>query len=264
MKTFTFTPGTTPLLVSLPHVGTIIPDEFKARFCDRALAVDDTDWHLERLYDFVLDRGASLIYSQISRYVMDLNRPPSNEPMYPGANNTELCPTRSFSGDRLYRDGLEPDNVEIARRRTLFWQPYHDALATELERLKLKFGYALLFDGHSIRSVLPWLFPGKLPDLNLGTADGSSCAGSLERRLEQVLQNHNHYTHVINGRFKGGYITRHYGRPAQAIHAVQLEMCWSLYMEESSPYEVDPARAQLLRPVLMHLVDSLLGWRPDE
>lgn len=264
MTSYTFTAGSTPLLVSLPHVGTIIPDELKSRFQDRTLTVEDTDWHLERLYDFARDRRASLIYSHVSRYVIDLNRPPSNEPMYPGANNTELCPTRSFDGDPLYRDGCQPSQAEIDRRREVYWQPYHDAIAAELARLKATFGYAVLFDGHSIRSELPWLFPGKLPDLNLGTANGASCAASLERRLGSLLQHQDHYTHVVNGRFQGGYITRHYGRPAEAIHAVQLEMCWSTYMQERPPYEIDDARAMLLQPVLMQIIDSILGWRPDD
>ena len=170
--TFTLWRGTGPLLVSVPHAGTAIPDDLRAAFVPRALATEDADWHLEKLYDFVRERGASLIVPRLARYVIDLNRPPDNAPMYPGANNTELCPTRFFSGEPLYREGQAPDAAEVQRRRARYWQPYHDALEAELARLQAAHGHAVLFDGHSILSELPWLFEGKLPDLNLGTEIG--------------------------------------------------------------------------------------------
>jgi N-formylglutamate deformylase len=259
---FTLHRGNTPLLVSLPHVGTAIPDDQRARYVERALALEDTDWHLDQLYDFVPELGAGLIVPRHSRYVIDLNRPPEDAPMYAGVNNTELCPTRFFAGEPLYRDGMAPDPVEIARRREMYWCPYHDALDAELDRLKAQHGHAVLFDGHSIRSQLPWLFEGRLPDMNLGTASGESCAASLHAALVAVLQRQSSFTHVVDGRFKGGHITRSRGRPQSSIHAVQLEMCWSTYMAEQPPFQVDPARAATLAPVLRALVQAMLAWRP--
>jgi len=257
---FSLQRGKLPLLISLPHVGTQIPEALRPAYSERALALEDTDWHLEALYDFAAELGASRIVPRFSRYLIDLNRPPQDAPLYAGANNTELCPTRFFSGDPLYRDGFAPDATEVARRRALYWQPYHDALQGELDRLKALHGHALLLDGHSIRSHHPWLFEGKLPDLNLGTADGQSCAPGLRAALARSLARASRYTHVVDGRFRGGYITRHYGQPRQDVHAVQLEMCWSCYMPEEAPYEVDEARAIYLRPVLRELAASMLNW----
>ena len=262
-STFTLHRGSAPLLVSLPHVGTLIPDRLKSRLVDRALATEDADWHLDRLYAFARDLGASLIVPRYSRYVIDLNRPPENTPMYAGANNTELVPTRFFSGEPLYREAQAPADAEVQQRLERDWRPYHEALAGELARLKARHGHAVLWDGHSIRSELPWLFEGRLPDLNLGTAAGASCAPRLRAALMQVLAAQDRYTHVADGRFKGGYITRHYGRPGAGLHAVQLEMCWSTYMDERPPYEVDPQRAALLEPVLRALLQAALAWRPD-
>ena len=255
--------GHTPLLVSLPHVGTHVPDALQPQFVPRALAVEDTDWHLDQLYDFVRGMGASLIVPRHSRFVIDLNRPPENTPMYAGANNTELCPTRFFTGDPLYREGMAPDAHAIDLRRKTYWQPYHDALRAEMDRIQAQHGHAVLFDGHSIRSHLPWLFEGTLPDLNLGTASGASCAAPLRTALQQVLQAQDRFTHVVDGRFKGGYITRAFGRPLAGQHAVQLEMCWSTYMQEQAPYTVDPALAGQLVPVLRSLVQTMISWRPD-
>ncbi len=261
-KIFTLHPGSTALLVSLPHVGTVIPDDQRPRYVERALAVEDTDWHLDRLYAFARELGASLIVPRHSRYVIDLNRPPEDAPMYAGVNNTELCPTRFFTGEPLYRGGMAPDTAEINRRRDTYWRPYHAALDDELARLKAQHGYALLFDGHSIKSELPWLFEGRLPDMNLGTASGTSCAPSLRTALVAVLEGQTSFTQVADGRFKGGHITRSRGRPREGMHAVQLEMCWSTYMAEQPPYQVDPARAATLAPVLRALVNAMLAWRP--
>jgi N-formylglutamate deformylase len=262
---FTLHRGCAPLLVSLPHVGTVIPDALKPRFVERALAVEDTDWHLDALYAFARDElGASLLVPRCSRYVIDLNRPPENTPMYPGANNTELVPTRFFTGDALYRDGQAPDDAEIAARRDVHWRPYHDALAAELARIKAEHGHAVLWDGHSIKSELPWLFDGRLPDLNLGTASGASCAPSLRAALMRVLDAQHGYTHVTDGRFKGGYITRYHGRPHEGVHAVQLEMCWSTYMDpEAPPFALHEARAARLVPLLRELLTTCLNWKPD-
>lgn len=259
---YTLHQGTTPLLVSLPHVGTRIPDDLQAHYTDRALQVEDTDWHLEALYGFVRAMGASLIVPTYSRYVIDLNRPPENTPMYAGANNTELCPTRCFTGDPIYREGQAPDNAEISRRVATYWKPYHQTLEGELTRLRAAHGHAILFDGHSIKSELPWLFEGTLADLNLGTANGTSAAPDLREALSKVLQLQDAFTQVVDGRFKGGHITRHYGRPTEGWHAVQLEMCWSTYMPETAPYAINPARAARIAPVLLALVQTLLDWRP--
>ena len=260
---FTLHRGNTPLLVSLPHVGTAIPAAQRARHVERALAVEDTDWHLDQLYDFVRGMGASLIVPRHSRYVIDLNRPPEDAPMYAGVNNTELCPTRFFTGEPLYLQGMAPDAAEVADRREQFWRPYHDALADELARLKAQHGHAILFDGHSIKSQLPWLFEGTLPDLNLGTVEGGSCAASLRSALARVVSTQPHFTQVVDGRFKGGYITRHHGRPHEGVHAVQLEMCWRCYMHEEPPFQLDPERSARITPVLKSLVQAMLDWAPQ-
>ena len=262
-EVFTLYRGTAPLLVSVPHAGTAIPPDIQAHYQPRALVTEDTDWHLDALYDFVRELGASLIIPRHSRYVIDLNRPSDNAPMYAGANNTELCPTRFFTGDALYQDGHAPDAAEIARRTQRYWQPYRSALEEELVRLRSQHGHAVLFDAHSIKSVMPWLFDGQLPDLNLGTVDGASCAADLRQSLSKVLQMQQQFSHVVDGRFKGGHITRHYGRPTQGWHAVQLEMCWRCYMPEEPPYAIDPCRSAHVMPVLRALVQTMIDWRPQ-
>jgi len=254
--------GSTALLVSLPHAGTHIPEDLRPRYLPRALAAEDTDWHLDRLYAFVQAMGASLIVPRHSRYVIDLNRPPENAPLYPGANNTALCPMRFFTGDVLYREGQEPGEDEIDRRCKRYWHPYHRALESELARLEAAHGHCILFDAHSIKSELPWLFEGRLADLNLGTAGGASCAPALRTALAGVLESHTRYTHVVDGRFKGGHITRHYGRPDSGRHAVQLEMAWRCYMHEAPPYALDAQRAAVLQPLLRALVQTMLDWKP--
>jgi N-formylglutamate deformylase len=259
---YTLHKGTRPLLVSVPHVGTTLPDDQRHRYVERARGFEDADWHLATLFDFVRGLGASLIVPRYSRYLIDLNRPRENAPMYPGVNNTELCPTRFFSGDPLYRDGLAPDGAEIDRRVRTYWQPYHDALRRELDRLHATHRRVVLFDGHSIKSELPWLFDGKLPDLNLGTAAGASCAPSLRDALSRVLAAQAQFTHVVDGRFKGGHITRHYGNPDAGMHTVQLEMCWSCYMPERPPFRIDPERSARLLPILHALAHTMLRWTP--
>ena len=255
--------GHRPLLVSLPHVGTLIPEALRPRLVERALLTEDTDWFLDRLYAFVTGLGASLIVPRHSRFVVDLNRPSDNRPMYAGANNTELCPTRFFTGDPVYRDGMAPDDGEIVQRVATYWQPYHDALAAELARLKSEHGHAVLFDGHSIKSELPWLFEGRLPHMNLGTAGGTSCAASLSARVVEVFAAQSRFSHVLNGRFKGGHITRHYGAPSAGIHAVQLEMSWSAYMDEQPPFRWHAGKAAEVTPVLRAMVQAMVDWTPD-
>jgi N-formylglutamate deformylase len=244
-ETYTLYRGRAPLLVSLPHDGSEIPAPIAARMAECARGAPDTDWHVSRLYAFARDvLGASMLVPRYSRYVVDLNRPPDDASLYPGQNTTSLCPVQCFSGEAIYRDGQAPDAAEIAARRERYWAPYHEALAAELARLRRVHGRVVLWEGHSIRgSDLPFLFEGRLPDLNLGTAAGSSCAPSLQAALEAVLASQGRYDWVSNGRFKGGYITRHYGRPAAGVDAVQLEISQRIYMDERS-HAYEEAKAE--------------------
>lgn len=250
--------GDAPLLVSLPHDGTHVPDDIAARMTDSARRVPDTDWHVSRLYDFARGLGASIIRPRCSRYVVDLNRPPDDTSLYPGQNTTGLCPVTQFSGEPVYLPGGEPDAAEIARRVETYWRPYHDNLDAELQRIRGQHGRVVLWEGHSIRGTLPYLFEGALPDLNLGTAAGRSCSPALQQRLAEVLAAHPQYTHVVNGRFKGGYITRHYGAPDTGVEAVQLELAQRTYMDEDS-FAYAPARAEALQQVLRALLRAALG-----
>jgi N-formylglutamate deformylase len=260
---FTLHRGDAPLVVSMPHVGTLIPADQQARYTERALQVEDTDWFLDRLYGFARELGASLLVPSHSRYLIDLNRPPDNAPMYAGQNNTELCPTRHFTGDPIYRPGQAPDGAEIQRRVQRYWQPYHQALDAEQARLKAAHGHVVLFDAHSIQSELPWLFPGCLPHMNLGTVGATSCDPALRDALAAVLASQSDYSHVVDGRFRGGHITRHFARPAEGVHTVQLEMCWRAYMDEAPPYRWHEERAEAVTPLLRLLVQTMRDWRPE-
>ena len=260
--TYTLHTGRTPLLISMPHVGTLLPADQLHRYTPRALDVEDTDWFLDRLYSFAADLGATLLVPRYSRYLVDLNRAPDNAPMYPGQNNTELCPTRHFTGDSIYLPGLAPDEAEIQRRVATYWQPYHHALQAQVAHLQAQHGHAVLFDAHSIKGTLPWLFDGALPDMNLGTAAGTSCAPALQQALAQVFAAHTAYSHIFNGRFKGGYITRQYGKPQNGVHTVQLEMAWRAYMDEAPPYRWHTQRAAAVTPLLQQMVQTLLHWKP--
>ena len=249
-----FRPGRTPLLVSMPHTGTHIPADIKKRMTAAALAIPDTDWHLEKLYDFLDEIGASVLVATHSRYVVDLNRPPDNANLYPGQDTTPQVPLDTFHHRPLYRSGKAPDDAEVADRVGAFWKPYHAKIADELARLRDKYDYALLWDAHSILSEVPRFFPGKLADLNLGTADGRSCGPGIgEGLLKKALPA---YSAVLNGRFKGGYITRTYGDPANGIHAVQLELSEATYMDESPPFRLRKALAERLRPQLRLLIEE--------
>jgi N-formylglutamate deformylase len=262
MDLYDFSLGDAPLLVSMPHCGTHIPADLAETMTPAALEVADTDFHLPQLYDFLPGRGVSVLSATHSRYVIDLNRPPDGAVLYPGANNTELCPRSRFDFAPIYRNGMEPDVREIDRRVATYWQPYHAKISRELERIKARHGYALLFDAHSIISVCPRFFEGKLTDFNLGTGAGSSCDGVLAERLLSIVQSKRGYTSVLNGRFKGGYITRHYGRPVERVHAVQLELAECTYMHETPPFEFDQSLANGVRPVLAALIDTMLSWQP--
>jgi N-formylglutamate deformylase len=231
---FHLTRGQAPLLVSFPHSGTYLPPEIASRMTPVALTTPDTDWHVPKLYPFLDAIGASRIEATHSRYVVDLNRPPDDQDLYAGQKKTGLVPMDTFKGEPLYRDGETPANDEIAARRK-YWQPYHDALAQELSRLKAIHGAVILWDAHSIESVLPTLFEGRLPDLNLGTFDNKACDKDIAETTLAAAQTTG-FNAVLNARFKGGYITRHYGAPKKGINAIQLEMAQAIYMDEGPPF----------------------------
>lgn len=258
MNIFTLEQGHAPLLVSLPHDGTYLPDGLLARMQARAHTVPDTDWHVSQLYDFARELGASILRPHHSRYVVDLNRPPDDVSLYPGQNTTGLCPVVQFSGEPIYLPRQEPSEAEISERLDTYWKPYHEALQTELLRLREAFGRVVLWDGHSIRGKWPYLFEGRLPDINLGTATGASCSAALQARLEAVLDTPHGYSQVINGRFKGGYITRHYGQPERGIDAVQMELAQSTYMDETSTRYLPDRAARLQRMVLRPMLEAAL------
>ena len=255
---FAFTPGTAPLLVSFPHAGTEIPPEIEARMTPEALLRADVDWHLPQLYAFVRAMGASTIAARFARHVIDLNRPPEDTSLYPGQDVTGLLPLDTFRKQPLYRPGQAPDAAEAQERRAHYWQPYHDALAAELERLRARHGTVVLWDAHSIASRLPRFFDGKLPDLNLGTADGRSCAPALQAAAEAAMATQAACTHVSNGRFKGGHITRHYGQPEHGVHALQLEMCQSTYMDETAPFAYRTDLAAQVQPLLQRMLNAVM------
>jgi N-formylglutamate deformylase len=259
MDNFFLHHGNVPLLLSLPHDGSLIPDDIAARMTPEARRAPDTDWHVARLYAFASELGASMLVPRLSRYVVDLNRSPDDQSLYPGQNTTGLCPTHRFDGGPVYLDGGAPSADEVAERVQRHWRPYHQALAAEMARLKASHGRVVLWEGHTIRgSGLPFLFEGRLPDLNLGTADGASCTGALRVRLQEVLEAQDGYDFVVDGRFKGGHITRHYADPANGIDAVQLETSQRTYMDEHS-FEYDETRGARLQPLLRRLLETALA-----
>ena len=258
MDIFSLHRGTSPLLISLPHDGIALPEELAGRLTPEARGVPDTDWFVGRLYDFARRHGASLLVPVYSRYVIDLNRPPDDLSLYPGQNTTGLCPLQRFSGEPVYLPGQEPTAEEVAARIERYWRPYHEALSGELARLRTAHGRAVLWEGHSIRSTVPFLFEGRLPDLNLGTASGASCSPARQARIESVLSAQRDYTWVANGRFKGGYITRHHGRPGEGVDAVQLELAQCTYMDEATG-RYQPDRAAKVQALLAELLEAALA-----
>jgi len=253
--------GDAPLVIDVPHAGTHLPAALAERLTPAARALPDTDWHVEKLFAFAREASVTMFVATHSRYVVDLNRDPSGVALYPGADNTELCPARTFANEPLYADARVPDSREIAARRAEYFDPYHAQLAAEIERVRARHGYAILLDGHSIRSEVPRFFAGRLPDLNLGTVDGASCAPSVQGAADVVLAGAAAFTTVVNGRFKGGYVTRHYGDPDRGVHALQLEIAQACYMDENPPYPWDARQAAPLVEVLSRLVAALLQWR---
>ncbi|MGS0996835.1 N-formylglutamate deformylase [Rhodanobacter sp. UC4436_H3] len=258
MDTFTLHRGRVPLLISLPHDGSFIPADIAARMPPAARRSPDTDWHVARLYEPLAEAlGASVLKPAASRYVVDLNRPADGHALYPGQRETGLVPLIGFDGEPLYRDGDAPDAAEVQRRINEYWQPYHDALAQELARLRAEHGRVVLWEGHSIRSRVPMLFEGRLPDFNLGTANGASCDAALQMRLADGLQAQSRFSVAINGRFKGGYITRHYGRPDAGVQAVQLELVQLNYMDEAS-FAYDASKASQVQALIESLLRTCL------
>ena len=254
MDTFTFAAGTVPLLVSIPHDGRQLPCEIAGQMTAAGRAIRDTDWHVARLYDFASDLGASIIRAEYSRYVVDLNRSPDDEILYKGHFETGLCTSQAFSGDEIYKHGTA---VDIEERVREFWQPYHDKLDETLREMRDQHGYALLWDAHSVGSRVPSLFDGELPELNFGTWDDRSCNPVLSARVVAAAEA-SPYSVVVYGRFKGGYITRHYGRPGEGIHAMQLELAQRTYMDEES-FEYRDANALRLRDTLRGLLETFLA-----
>jgi N-formylglutamate amidohydrolase len=252
--------GDAPLVVNVPHAGTLIPPALVQGLTPAAIGTPDTDWHVDRLYrEACAARGITLLVATHSRIVVDLKRDPSGAALYPGAWNTEICPLSTFAGEPHYRPGCEPAPEEIAARVDAYWRPYHARLHAEVERMRARHGSCALLDAHSIASVVPRLFAGRLPDLNLGTADGASCAAPLAAAAMDVLHAAHGFSAVHDGRFKGGYITRHYGRPAHGVHALQLETAQCAYLDESRPRAFDAARASAFMRLIERLLDALLA-----
>lgn len=254
-----FIPGTAPILISIPHAGTHLTPEVASGLSDAALPLSDTDWHIPKLYDFARALGASILVGQYSRFVIDLNRPSDDKPLYTTAT-TGLYPDTLFDGRATFKPGMTPTDAQRQQYLDEIWQPYHQKIQSELARMKQEFGYALLFDAHSIASVIPRLFDGQLPDLNLGTNSGESCAPALSEVLEKTCQQQTRFTHILNGRFKGGYITRAYGQPENDVHAVQLELAQVNYMEEIEPFSYSEDKASELQALLKPLLAGMLAW----
>ncbi|RDJ00011.1 N-formylglutamate deformylase [Dyella solisilvae] len=258
-STYTLHRGVAPLLISLPHDGSYIPEAIAARMRPAARRSVDTDWHVGRLYEpLARALGASVLRPTASRYVVDLNRPADGRALYPGRRETGLVSTIGFDGEPLYLDGAEPSAEEIQQRVNEFWHPYHQALSQELDRLRAEHGRVVLWEGHSIRSRVPMLFEGQLPDFNLGTAEGASCSQALQQALQGALEAQSSYSFVVNGRFKGGYITRHYGRPADGVEAVQLELAQLNYMDEDS-FAYDEAKAAKAQELIGQLLQRCVA-----
>jgi len=250
--------GESPLLLAQPHGGTEIPQSLLERLNGNGRALADTDWHIGRLYQGLV--GTSTIVSTpVHRYVIDANRDPSDQSLYPGQNTTSLCPTTTFDGEPIYKPGQEPREDEIQQRRQQFHQPYHDALREQLDRIHQKHGYAVLYDCHSIRSLVPYLFDGKLPDFNIGTNSGQSCSPRLESIVLDTCAKEKQYSHVLNGRFKGGWTTRNYGNPQAGFHAIQMELAQCNYMTEEAPWTYNADKAEILRVSLQNILQNILN-----
>lgn len=260
MKRFNLIRGHSPLLISIPHMGTYVPEAMRKGMTEAALKLPDTDWHVDRLYYFAKELGANILMATHSRYVIDLNRPQDDAHLYPGQLKTGLCPVETFTGEEIYRDKEDvPDEIEKLNRVASYWLPYHETLAAELARIKEKHGYALLYDSHSIKSEVPRLFEGRLWDLNLGSSKGTACDPEMAQAALEAASSGS-YSAVLDKRFVGGYITRNYGDPANDIHAIQMEQVWGNYMDEEHPYPFREDKAQKLQEVLRPVLKAIIGW----
>ncbi len=253
---YTFEQRDSPLLISIPHDGRLLAPGMYQRMTDIGRALPDTDWHVKRLYDFAGELRANVLTAKFSRYVVDLNRPPTDTSLYRGQVSTGLCPTKTFDGEDIYSQDEFRTAEELQTRLESYWHPYHNRLQSELERIRREFGFAVLWDAHSIRSQVPALFEGTLPDLNIGTNDGSSCHPRLQQAAYSIAEATT-YSVALNGRFTGGYITRNYGRPSEGVHALQLELAQYIYMDENS-YLYNQDAADRLRKVLRNVVIGLV------
>lgn len=250
--------GEGPVVLGQPHGATWLPDDIAAGLNARGRALADTDWHIGRLYDGLLP-GATVVRAGFHRYVIDANRPPGGESLYPGQATTGLIPETDFDGEPIWASGAAPGPAEVAARIAAFHAPYHAALAAELARVRARHGFALLWDCHSIRSRVPRLFAGELPVLNLGTNGGASCLPAAEAAASAVAAA-SPYPAVLNGRFRGGWTTRHHGKPAEAIHAIQMEIAQRAYLAaEAPPWAFDAQKAAALRPVLAAMIAAALA-----
>ncbi|MBN8999286.1 MAG: N-formylglutamate deformylase [Rhizobiales bacterium] len=249
--------GTSPVILAFPHSGTAVPPGIWDGLNDNGRILSDTDWHLPRLYDGLLP-GATCVRGRHHRYVIDLNRDPAGASLYPGQNTTALVPLTDFDGVPIWSPGSEPDEAEIVRRREAFHAPYHAALAAEIERIRDLHGLAVVYDCHSIRSRIPFLFEGTLPDLNIGTDFGRTCAPPIETAALDAAGTAAGFTHVLNGRFRGGWTTRHYGRPEANVHAIQMELAQSTHLAtETTPFAYDAEKADRLRAVLRAVLERI-------
>ncbi|MBW9065043.1 N-formylglutamate deformylase [Rhizobium herbae] len=254
MSVFEIRQGTSPVILGFPHTGTDVPPAIWARLNDNGRILADTDWHIHNLYAGLLP-NVTTVRATFHRYVIDANRDPEGISLYPGQNTTGLVPNTDFDGVSIWRDGEEPTEVDIAARLADFHAPYHAALAAEIERVKAIHGIAVLYDCHSIRSDIPFLFEGTLPDFNIGTDSGKTCDPAIQNAAVDVVLNAEGYTSILNGRFKGGWTTRHYGRPETGVHAIQMELAQSTHLTtETPPFAYDEAKATKLR---IHLKDIL-------
>ncbi|MGY6707140.1 MAG: N-formylglutamate deformylase [Rhizobiaceae bacterium] len=247
--------GDGPIVLGLPHTGTWLPDEIRQNLNARGEILADTDWHVDRLYADLLP-GATTVRANFHRYVIDANRPPDDESLYPGQNTTGLVPTTNFDGEPIWTE--EPSAEEIEARRAAYHAPYHAALEAEMERVRARHGVAVLYDCHSIRSHIPFLFEGVLPDLNIGTAGGTTCNPRMEAAVTEICSAVEGYSSILNGRFKGGWTTRRYGRPGEGMHAIQMELAQSTHLEsEQPPFAYSEAKAARLRPLLADILNRL-------
>ena len=256
LKTFSFYEGSSPLLVSIPHDGRLLSEDIKKSFKEKFIELPDTDWHMNRLYESFKDTQWNIISANFSRYVVDLNRSSDDTKLYKDYQSTGLCPIKSFSGEHLYSDDNEISELTIKRRVESYWKPYHDKIKQTLESIKSKYGYAILWDAHSIKSRIPNLFEGELSNLNIGTNSGESCPNSITESIHKVA-NDSGFTVVINDRFKGGHITRHYGKPAENVFAIQMEIAQRSYMNELT-LSYDERLSKKLTPILKLMLDTFI------